>query len=61
MAISYGELAYIGGLNDQELRSMYDETCDAKAVKQAKLSEEDAEDYRNAILTEMESRGLEHP
>ena len=61
MAISYGELAYISGLKNKGLRDMYAELDDLKAVKKAKMSKQDVEDYRNAILMEMETRGLPHP
>lgn len=51
MAISYGELAEIGAMTDDELRSEHD------SPKMAD-SNEDSVDYINAIEAEMEERGL---
>lgn len=58
MSISYGELGYIGGLSDGELLNMYRETEDPK---QKVYKGQDLEDMQNAILLEMETRGLPHP
>jgi hypothetical protein len=54
MSISYGELVVIGEMTDSELGAEYNELCTMP-------QDEDTEDTINAILQEMESRGLEHP
>lgn len=61
MSMSYGEVAYISNLTDADLQTMYKEVDEYKAGDKPKMSAEDLEDYRNAILLEMESRGLPHP
>lgn len=59
--MSYGELAYISNITDAKLLEMYEEVEGYKAGDKPKMSAEDLEDYRNAILIEMESRGMPHP
>lgn len=61
MSMSYGELAYISNITDAKLLEMYEEVEGYKAGDKPKMSAEDLEDYRNAILIEMESRGMPHP
>lgn len=56
MSISYGELAVIGNMTNDELVKEYYE----QAMSEEKISEE-TRDTLDAILMEMESRGLEHP
>jgi hypothetical protein len=58
MAISYGELGYISELTNKGLKEMFEET---ENPYQTDYQGEDLEVMRNAILSEMESRGLEHP
>lgn len=56
MAISYGELAVIGNMTDEGLEQEYRELAD-----QIPKLDEDGMDTMNAVLSEMESRGLPHP
>ena len=52
--ISYGEMAYIQGLNDNELQELEDECYEAKEEKETML----IEDYLTEISFEKERRGL---
>lgn len=70
MSLSYGELAAISEMSDQELEEEYHDQNDRleKHVRTttvdgvtATYTDEDREDTINAILGEMESRGLPHP
>jgi hypothetical protein len=56
MSISYGELAIIGAMKDRELKAEY-----RKQGEKKMRMDEDTEDTINAILQEMERRGLPHP
>ena len=59
MAISYGELHVIGSMTNKELGDEYQSQC--ATVKNWDSIDEDTEDTINAILMEMETRGLPHP
>ena len=52
--ISYGEMAHIQGLNDNELQELEDECYEAKEEKETML----IEDYLTEISFEKERRGL---
>ena len=54
MSISYGELAVIGAMTDDELTVEY-------ASQSEQPESEDRDDTVNALLAEMEERGLPHP
>lgn len=54
MSISYGELAEIGAMTNEELKEAYRVQCEQK-------QNEDTNDTINAILSEMEDRNLPHP
>lgn len=61
MSISYGELAYIQGLTNEGLKDLYDEVTDPYNSERHGMSEEDIQDYENAVLIEMGGRGMPHP
>ena len=52
--ISYGEMAHIQSLNDNELQELENECYEAKEEKETML----IEDYLNEISFEKERRGL---
>ena len=60
MAIYYSELHEIGCMTNKELVAAYKQAT-KKRQRQTKQQLQDIEDRTNAILSEMQDRGMEHP